>query len=178
MHKNSKRLEKWGGDMAKSDKWLNKSGLEKLENWAKAGLSDRQIAKNMGIGRSTLYEWKKKYQDISDTLERGKSIVNEEVENALLRKALGYTYTEQVAIKVKNIYYDERNNKCQKEEVVVMDVEKEVSADVTAIKFWLINRDRDRWSDNPNKVHTDKELLEMKKQEVNNKSKLIESLED
>lgn len=150
----------------KSEKWLNKSGLEKIEKWAKAGLSDRQIAKNMGISRSTLYEWKKKYSDISDALERGKTVINEEVENALLKKALGYTYTEQVAVKTKQIYYDDRNNKCQKEEVVVMDVEKEVPADITAIKFWLINRERERWSDNPTKVEIDKEMLELKKKQA------------
>lgn len=150
----------------KSEKWLNKSGLEKIEKWAKAGLSDRQIAKNMGISRSTLYEWKKKYSDISDALERGKTVINEEVENALLKKALGYTYTEQVVVKTKQIYYDDRNNKCQKEEVVVMDVEKEVPADITAIKFWLINRERERWSDNPTKVEIDKEMLELKKKQA------------
>lgn len=154
----------------KSEKWLNKSGLEKIEKWAKAGLSDRQIAKNMGISRSTLYEWKKKYSDISDALERGKTVINEEVENALLKKALGYTYTEQVAVKTKQIYYDDRNNKCQKEEVVVMDVEKEVPADITAIKFWLINRERERWSDNPTKAEIDREVLKIKKEEIDSKS--------
>ena len=154
----------------KSEKWLNKSGLEKIEKWAKAGLSDRQISKNMGISRSTLYEWKKKYSDISDALERGKTVINEEVENALLKKALGYTYTEQVAVKTKQIYYDDRNNKCQKEEVVVMDVEKEVPADITAIKFWLINRERERWSDNPTKAEIDREVLKIKKEEIDSKS--------
>ena len=100
--------------MGKASKWLNKDGLEQIEKWARLGLSDRQIAKNMGIGRSTFYEWKKKYKDISDTLDKGKAIVNEEVENALLKKALGFKYKEQQAIKVKEIYYDEKGRKCQK----------------------------------------------------------------
>ncbi|MBS6601288.1 MAG: helix-turn-helix domain-containing protein [Clostridium sp.] len=152
--------------MGKASKWLNKDGLEQIEKWARLGLSDRQIAKNMGIGRSTFYEWKKKYKDISDTLDKGKAIVNEEVENALLKKALGFKYKEQQAIKVKEIYYDEKGRKCQKEDVKIVEVEKEVLADTVAIKFWLVNRERERWSDNPNKVEIDKELLELKKKEI------------
>lgn len=152
--------------MGKASKWLNKDGLEQIEKWARLGLSDRQIAKNMGIGRSTFYEWKKKYKDISDTLDKGKAIVNEEVENALLKKALGFKYKEQQAIKVKEIYYDEKGRKCQKEDVKIVEVEKEVPADTVAIKFWLVNRERERWSDNPNKVEIDKELLELKKKEI------------
>lgn len=154
--------------MGKANKWLNKDGLEQIEKWAKLGLSDRQIAKNMGIGRSTFYEWKKKYKDISDTLDKGKAIVNEEVENALLKKALGFKYKEQQAIKVKEIYYDEKGRKCQKEDVKIVEVEKEVPADTVAIKFWLVNREKERWSDNPNKVEIDKELLELRKQQVKN----------
>lgn len=154
--------------MGKANKWLNKDGLEQIEKWAKLGLSDRQIAKNMGIGRSTFYEWKKKHKDISDTLDKGKAIVNEEVENALLKKALGFKYKEQQAIKVKEIYYDEKGRKCQKEDVKIVEVEKEVPADTVAIKFWLVNRERERWSDNPNKVEIDKELLELRKQQVKN----------
>ena len=154
--------------MGKASKWLNKDGLEQIEKWARLGLSDRQIAKNMGIGMSTFYEWKKKYKDISDTLDKGKAIVNEEVENALLKKALGFKYKEQQAIKVKEIYYDEKGRKCQKEDVKIVEVEKEVPADTVAIKFWLVNREKERWSDNPNKVEIDKELLELRKQQVKN----------
>ena len=46
-----------------------------LEAWARNALTDEQIAANIGISRSTLNEWKKKYSDISDTLKRGKEIV-------------------------------------------------------------------------------------------------------
>lgn len=41
-------------------------------------------------------------------------------------------------------------------------------ADTVAIKFWLVNREKERWSDNPNKVEIDKELLELRKQQVKN----------
>ena len=78
----------------KYEHWLTEEGLLQLEAWARNGLTDEQIASNMGITRSTLNEWKKKYSDISDTLKRGKEVVDIQVENALLKRALGYSYVE------------------------------------------------------------------------------------
>lgn len=80
--------------MAKYEYWLTPEGLLKLESWARDGLTDEQIAANAGITRSTLGEWKKKYSDISDALKKGKEVVDIQVENALLKRALGYTYKE------------------------------------------------------------------------------------
>lgn len=73
----------------KYEKWLESDGLTLLEGWARDGLTDDQIAHNMGICRDTLNEWKKKYSDISDTLKKGKDVVDYEVENALLEQARG-----------------------------------------------------------------------------------------
>lgn len=44
-------------------------GLLQLEAWARDGLTDEQIAANIGITRKTLAEWKNKYGDICDTLK-------------------------------------------------------------------------------------------------------------
>jgi hypothetical protein len=57
-------------------------------------LTNEQIAHNIGITRQTLNEWKKKFPSISDTLKRGKEVVDRQVENALLKRALGYKYDE------------------------------------------------------------------------------------
>ena len=78
----------------KYQEWLTEEGLLQLESWARDGLTDEQIASNMGISRETLSQWKKKYSDISDTLKRGKAVVDIQVENALLKRALGYSYDE------------------------------------------------------------------------------------
>ncbi len=75
----------------KFEYWITKEGKLKLEDWTRKGLTDEQIAQNMGINRATLYAWKKKYSDISDTLKKGKDIVDIQVENALLKRAIGYS---------------------------------------------------------------------------------------
>ena len=78
----------------KYEYWLTAEGLLQLGGWARNGLTDEQIACNMGISRSTLNDWKSKYSDISDTLKINKEIVDTQVENALLKRALGYSFTE------------------------------------------------------------------------------------
>ena len=67
--------------------WLEKDNLLLLQGWARDGLTDEQIAHNMGISTTTLYEWKKKYTEIADTLKKTKEVVDRQVENALFKKA-------------------------------------------------------------------------------------------
>nr|DAW99724.1 MAG TPA: terminase small subunit [Caudoviricetes sp.] len=119
----------------KYQEWLTKEGLLRLQGWARDGLTDEQIATNMGITRSTLYEWKNKYSDISDALKEGKEVVDRQVENALLKSALGYMYDEVT---------EERRDD---ELVVTKVVHKEVQPNTTAQIFWLKNRKRAEWRD-------------------------------
>jgi len=80
----------------KYEEWLTAEGLILLEGWARDGLTDEQIAKNIGIKRPTLYEWKKRHPDISDALKKGKAVIDYEVENALLKNALEGDTTAQI----------------------------------------------------------------------------------
>lgn len=119
----------------KYEYWLTEEGLLKLEGWARDGLTDEQIASNVGIGYSTLQTWKSKYQDIQDTLKKGKEVVDIQVENALLKRALGYEYEE-----VKEEY------ECG-ELAKTTRTKKQIAPDVTAQIFWLKNRRPDKWRD-------------------------------
>ena len=78
----------------KYEYWLTPEGLLKIEGWARDGLTDEQIASNIGITAKTLYEWKKRFGDICESLKKGKEVVDRQVENALLKRALGYEYEE------------------------------------------------------------------------------------
>ncbi|WP_349584743.1 helix-turn-helix domain-containing protein [Leuconostoc citreum] len=80
----------------KYEYWLTDEGLTLIQGWARDGLTDEQISHNMGISRETLNVWRKKYPDISDTLKRGKEVVDREVENALLEKAVGGDTTAMI----------------------------------------------------------------------------------
>lgn len=121
----------------KYQEWLEPEGLLKIEGWARDGLTDEQIADNIGISRSTLNSWKDKYSDISDTLKRGKEIIDRQVENALLKRALGYEYTETTREYIPELDEVKTTKK----------VTKQVAPDTTAQIFWLKNRRSDKWRD-------------------------------
>lgn len=115
--------------------WLEPEGLLKIEGWARDGLIDDQIAEKIGISRSTLSEWKKKHKPLSDALKGGKEVVDRQVENALLRRALGYEYEE--------VTEEYEMGELTKRKVT----KKKVVPDTTAQIFWLKNRKPDDWRD-------------------------------
>lgn len=80
----------------KYQEWLEPDGLILLEGWARDGLTDEQIAKNIGITSTTLYDWKKKYSKISEALKKGKEVVDYAVENALLSAAMDGNTAAQI----------------------------------------------------------------------------------
>ena len=123
----------------------------RIESWARDGLTDAQIAANMGIGVSTLYKYQNEHVEIVDALKRGKAPVDMQVENALLKRALGYEYTEK-HIKREILGYKMENGKRvpilgskSYEEVTT----KQVAPDVLAQIYWLKNRKPTRWRDKP-----------------------------
>jgi transposase len=80
----------------KYHRWLEPDGLVLLTGWARDGLTDEQIAHNMGIRSKTLYEWKNRFSEISEALKSGKEVVDYQVENALLKAALEGNTTAQI----------------------------------------------------------------------------------
>lgn len=77
-------------------KWLDADGLIMLQGWARDGLTDQQIAHNIGINVKTLYAWKNEYSTICNALKKGKEVVDFAVENALLKKALAGDVTAMI----------------------------------------------------------------------------------
>lgn len=99
--------------------------LKLIERWARNGVTDKEISKKLRIGYSTFREYAKKYPALLAALKKGKEIVDTEVENALLKRALGYTYDEIT---------QERKDGAL---VVTKTVTKQVAPDVTAQIYWL-----------------------------------------
>lgn len=122
---------KVGDRVAKIDEWLEQDKLILLEGWARDGLTYEQIANNIGIDVTTLREWRKKESTISTSLKKGREVADYEVENALFKRALGYTYEE----------------KTYEDGILKKVVTKEVAPDTTAQIYWLKNRKPKEWRD-------------------------------
>lgn len=137
----------------KYHKWITEEGLLEIEGWARDGLIDEQIAHNIGIGTTTLYRWKNEHREIWEALKRGKEVVDRQVENALLKRALGYSYVETTKEPIVNPANGQIHLGVTKE------VTKEVAGDTTAQIFWLKNRKPIEWRDKKDvNLTTDKSL--------------------
>lgn len=151
----------------KYQEWQTPERLALLEGWARDGLTDEQIAHNIGIRRPTLYDWKKKYSDISDALKKGKEIVDQMVAGSLIKRALGMTVTnttykmvplredvlEARRTRWRNEYQLDHPDLTRKqlvqasienvptyEKIPIMVNENELAPDTSAQIFWLKNR--------------------------------------
>lgn len=111
--------------------------LEEIKDWCRNGATDKEIWERLGISKDSFYEYKKNISDFSDSLKKVKDYVDAEVENALLKRALGYSY-EEVTQEV-----DEKGKK------KIKKVTKQVVPDVIAQIFWLKNRRPDKWREKP-----------------------------
>lgn len=127
--------------MAKS-KWEDiKDKLTLIEGWARDGLTNEQIAENLGIGKTTFYKMIKEHSELSEHLKKGKEVIDYEVENALLKRALGYKYEEKTYESIHNKELDIYTERLTKR------VTKQVAPDTTALIFWLKNRKPKQWRD-------------------------------
>lgn len=115
----------------KYGRWLEPDGLILLRGWARSGLTDEKIAKNMGISCSTLYQWKRDYLEISEALKESKEVADFEVENSLFNLATGFVDSEG----------------------------KWHPPNITAIIFWLKNRKPQEWREK-REIHEGEEQKE------------------
>lgn len=116
--------------------WINEDGLKTLESYARDGLTDKQIAKNVGVAEATFNRWKKKHESIRSVLKKGKRPVDFEVENKLLQRAMGYDYEET------ETFIEEYNGK---KKTKIRKIKKHAPPDTAAMIFWLKNRKPDQW---------------------------------
>ena len=158
----------------KYEKWLEKDNLTRLKAWARDGLTDEQIAQNMGVGVSTLYKWKNKYVEIREALKGSKEIVDAEIEESLIstmKKHTLTTITYKMVKKDKLVLQGERQEfmnrykldhpEASKQDILIatakaVDVYEqipqiktvtEVDPNVSSMIFWLKNRKPDVYRD-------------------------------
>lgn len=130
------------GRKGKYHEWITEQGLGIVAGWKRNGLTDEQIAKNIGVRRETIYDWAKRFPNFSNAIKTGREQADLQVENALFKRAVGYFYDE-----VKEEYETKRGSDgSEREHLKKRTVtRKEVVPEVTAQIFWLKNRASNRW---------------------------------
>jgi hypothetical protein len=112
-------------------KWLTEGGLKQLEEWARLGLTDKEIANNIGVVADTLSNWKTKYEPIKSAIKKGRAPVVIEIMNAMVKRATGYEYEES------DTYFEEQADGSMKPRVVKK--KRHLPPDVGAGSFLLKN---------------------------------------
>jgi len=141
-----------------------KPRLLEVGAWVRNGLTEKQIAKKLGIAYSTFREYKKQHSALLGTLRESKEIVDIKVENALLKRALGFKVIETTSERILDKETGEY------EIVVTKEVEKEINPDVGAAALWLKNRKPKDWCENPQMLEVKKEELKIRKEEIENRN--------
>lgn len=119
------------------DDWITDDGLLLLESWSRDGYTLVDIANKIGIDKDTFLRWKDRYPEIQKAVAKGKELVDYQVENALLKSALGYK-TKEVKVTTTMRYG-------KVVETIKEVTDKEVAPSVPAIQMWLYNRNKDKW---------------------------------
>lgn len=108
--------------------------LDQVRAIAMRGLDKDQISELFDINRRQLGVWEKQYPTFKKAMEDGYTDADAAVLSALYQSAVGYTHDEE-----KLFFWDG--------DVTRAPTVKHYKPDVTAIKLWLTNRQRDHWKD-------------------------------
>ena len=118
-----------------------KPHLEEIKEAVAAGATYKEIAKAFGIAESTIYKYKKEKKEFSQAFMRGREKIVFEIKGALLKKALGFTYTERKTVAKKDKDGDNI--------VLIEEYERQCLPSETAAAMLLRNYDAD-WRDQDN----------------------------
>jgi hypothetical protein len=85
-----------------------------------------EMSEIIGIDDATFYRWQNAYPEFCEAVKAGKAQPDDEIEEALYRRAKGFTYKEKSPLGTH---------------------EKVALPDTKAITFWLKNRRPEKWRD-------------------------------
>ena len=165
---------KRGGGMARKTKYDTHvlPNLEMIPRWRRQGLGIDEVAKKLGVAKSTLHGYAKENIELSNALKKGKEELINELENALYKRALGFEYEE-----TKDIMTTGKDGmRARKKEIT----KKFVAPDVGAIAFALKNLDKNNWKDRPlveemEKLKEEMTRIEKEKMELENERTKLQS---
>lgn len=118
--------------------------LEAIEQMARNGMMEKDIAKKLNIAWSTWWTYKKQYPNLSNALRTNREIADLAIENALWRSAKGYDKTT-----IDRKYAIVRHDDGTTERVLLEEKEKieHVPPNPVSIQYYLNHRLSGAWGD-------------------------------
>lgn len=116
--------------------------VEQARKLGALGATDREIADFFEVDERTLNRWKADNEEFCQSLKVGKDIADDRVEQALYRRALGYS-NDAVKIAVNT-----------HGEITQVPFVEHHAPDTTACIFWLKNRRKEAWRDRQDVEHS------------------------
>lgn len=135
-----------------------KPRYSEISEWLANGATEKQIAHNLGIGVSTLEKYKASNAEFKEFLKNGRRNLVLQLRGALVKKALGFDYTE-----TKNITKTEADGSITTSTEIS---HKHAQPDVAALNLCLKNYDPDAWANDPQSLALKKEELEIRKKHI------------
>lgn len=127
----------------KYEKWLEPENLVLLHGWKMQGLTDEQIADNIGISHRTFERWKKGHSQIRQAIKGGKEVANFVIENELYKKAKSGNVTAMIFY-LKNNYREKYTDDVTDPALRKAKIRKaNAEADIAAYKAKLLRGDTD-----------------------------------
>ncbi|HGY1166557.1 TPA: terminase [Citrobacter braakii] len=105
------------------------------------GYTDAELADFFEVSEATINNWKLEHPEFLESIKKGKAVADGDVASTLFNRAIGYTAKEKREEKTADGFKE-------------VDAEKHVPGDVTAMIFWLKNRQKDKWREKHDVNHT------------------------
>lgn len=145
--------------------------------WLSNGATEKQIAEKLGVGYSTWSDYKVKYQELGEILEKGRRNLVADLRGALVKKALGFDYTETKTVsehvemppEMREVLLNSGFTREQIEQANLIKTEvmnKHATPDVAALNLALKNYDKDDWSNDWQNYELRKKELELKEKKI------------
>lgn len=132
------------GRAGRKSKWTShvEPHLERIKYWRRMGLLEKEICNKLDVSEHTFCKFKRIYPQLLHALKESKEEADQEVVNALFKRACGFEYTETEIIGTP----DETGKKMAKIERVITHKRYEPPHSTAQI-FYLKNRCPLAWQD-------------------------------
>jgi predicted transcriptional regulator len=108
------------------------SRLSDIKDWIATGNSVRDICKKLSVSPDSWYRYCKEHETLSELVNMGKSLLNQDVEKSLFKLCNGYEYEE-----LKTIVEEDRSGK---KRTRIEKTKKQGLSTKLCLKLFLIGR--------------------------------------